>query len=233
MRETLPRQKRQLSAHKRSAHSELSTSSGGALPFVKAPVALLLALLCCAAMSFFNPATAAPKDMAEPTNTAKKNHHPLAQAQKLPDNLAAKLKTLDNLYVPIHWSDPATGLAIGGFDPMTYFEHQKFSPGKEEHEYVWRNVSWRFVSKGNLQMFKRSPSLFAPVYAGYDAYALSKGILTAGRPSIWQIFNGRLYLFHSPVNRYLWQEYRIKLQAKVQQNWQTLSLDLPRYKIKK
>jgi len=143
-----------------------------------------------------------------------------------------KLAALNNLYVPIHWTDPATGLAIGGYDPIAYSEFNKPKAGDEDHEYVWHGVSWRFLNRGNLSAFKRSPSRYAPVYAGYDAYALSQGILSIGYPALWTIYEGRLYLFHNGVNRFLWSENAQKLKQKTNENWQTLSLDLPRYKIK-
>lgn len=141
------------------------------------------------------------------------------------------LKRLETLYIPKHWTDPVTGIAIGGFDPITYFEQEKMQAGDAEFEHVWHGVSWRFVSKGNMQAFARSPTLYAPVFAGYDAYSLSKGILAEGLPSIWMISQGRLYLFHNPVNRHLWAEEGRALQETVKEKWKTLSLDIPRFKI--
>lgn len=142
-----------------------------------------------------------------------------------------KLAALNNLYVPIHWTDPATGLALGGFDPIAYLEFSKPKPGDEDYEYVWHGVSWRFMNQGNLNAFKRSPSRYAPVYAGYDAYALSQGILSIGYPSLWTMHQGRLHLFHTEVNLYLWSENAKNIKQKTNENWQSLSLDLPRYKI--
>lgn len=147
------------------------------------------------------------------------------------NDIDEKLKALDNLFTPIHWSDPITGLAIGGYDPISYFSGQEQRVQSDAHEYVWHGISWRFLNEGNKRAFQRSPNLYVPVFAGYDAYALSNGVLAQGLPSIWAINEGRLYLFHSPVNRHLWQENSEKLKTKTRENWQTLSLDLPRYKI--
>ncbi len=135
-------------------------------------------------------------------------------------------------YRPKHWTDPATGIALGGIDPIAYFELQTLETGSEEYEFEWQGVSWRFMSKGNMQAFARSPQLYAPVFAGFDAYAVSQGILSEGLPSIWAISEGRLYLFHTPVNRHLWFENMEQLKPVVRKNWRRLSLDLPRHKVK-
>lgn len=145
--------------------------------------------------------------------------------------LEKKLQKLDNLYVPIHWSDYVTGMAVGGYDPLSYFLAAKAEAGDERFQYLWHGVTWQFTSEANLLAFKRTPSVYAPRYAGYDPYAISNGILSQGLPSIWLIEGGQLYLFHNQVNKYLWSENRKKLNQKIEKNWQELSLDIPRYKV--
>lgn len=151
--------------------------------------------------------------------------------KKLDAALEEKLRRLDNLYTPIHWSDPANGLAIGGFDPISYFEAGRAIEGNNDHQKAWHGVGWRFQSEGNLILFAASPSVYAPRFAGYDPYAISNGIAAAGKPTIWEIINGRLYLFHNEVNRYLWHENHKKLAAVTHAKWAELSTDLPQYKV--
>ncbi len=175
----------------------------------------------------------ANQDQAEKKNKAEKKQ---TEETKKPthntiNDIDEKLKALDNLFTPIHWSDPVTGLAIGGYDPISYFSGQEQWVQSDAYEYVWHGVSWRFLNEGNKRAFKRSPNLYVPVFAGYDAYGISNGVLAQGLPSIWAINEGRLYLFHSPVNRHLWLENSKTLKTKTRENWQTLSLDLPRYKL--
>jgi YHS domain-containing protein len=165
------------------------------------------------------------------TSQLKKTGTPKPSLKTTETELEKKLNELDNLYVPIHWSDYITGLAIGGYDPLSYFISQKSESGDERFQYLWHGVTWQFISKANLLAFKRTPSVYAPRYAGYDAYAISKGLLSEGLPSIWVIEGGKLYLFHNQVNRYLWQENRRKLHKKIEANWRELSLDIPRFKV--
>lgn len=175
--------------------------------------------------------TTPPKPEQQEKMQAPEQNQVRAEDQDPMGNIDKQLKALDHLFIPIHWSDPVTGLAIGGYDPVTYFSAAPKRIESEDHEYVWRGVSWRFQSEGNWRAFKRSPSLYAPVFAGYDAYALSNGVLSQGLPSIWEIREGRLYLFHNPVNRHLWREHHKSLKDKVSKNWQRLSLELPRTKL--
>lgn len=162
---------------------------------------------------------------------AVKSAAELAQTKTPASDLEKKLHELDNLYVPIHWSDYITGLAIGGYDPLSYFIAQKSEAGDERFQYLWHGVTWQFISKANLLAFKRTPSVYAPRYAGYDPYAISKGILSEGLPSIWVVEGSKLYLFNNQVNRYLWQDNKLKLHKKIEKNWQELSLDIPRFKV--
>lgn len=99
--------------------------------------------------------------------------------------------------------DPITGYALGGHDPVSYFVDGFPRPGKREHSYDWGGVEWIFVNEGNLAAFKRDPNAYSPMFAGCGGYALSDGFATAGNPFIYAVIDGRLVLFHSVVNRFL------------------------------
>lgn len=192
---------------------------------------LLKALI---AFALISSATPIDRTYAEQTTESKKTK---GKEKITKDNLDQgteldkKLQKLNNLYVPIHWSDYVTGMAVGGYDPLSYFLAAKAEAGDERFQYLWHGVTWQFTSEANLLAFKRTPSVYAPRYAGYDPYAISNGILSQGLPSIWLIEGGKLYLFHNQVNKYLWSENRKKLNQKIEENWQELSLDIPRYKV--
>jgi len=161
------------------------------------------------------------------TTSGKKN----INNEELEAALEERLRQLDNLYTPIHWADPVNGLAIGGFDPISYFEVGRAIKGNNEFQKAWHGVGWRFQSEGNRILFAASPSVYAPRFAGYDPYAISNGIAAQGNPTIWEIIGGRLYFFHNEVNRYLWHENHQKLAALTNQNWAELATDLPQYKV--
>lgn len=171
-------------------------------------------------------------EKSKPEPAEKKSTRDVNIDQKTTTDLDRKLEKLNNLYVPIHWSDAITGLAIGGYDPITYFEMKNAKAGDDIYQMEWHGVTWRFISKGNMLAFRRTPSIYAPRFAGYDPYALSNGLLSEGLPTVWSIIEGKLYLFHNEVNLFLWHENRKDLTEKVSRNWKELSIDLPRYKIR-
>ena len=127
------------------------------------------------------------------------------------------------------WVDPATGLAIGGYDPVTYFTNASPRAGRSEHEANWRGTTWRFVNPGNRQAFVRNPDVYAPQFSGYDPYAVAHGRSTRGHPAIWAIRANRLYLFYSPANRQLWLRDADAITARAEQSWRALARTLPGY----
>jgi len=100
--------------------------------------------------------------------------------------------------------DPITGFALAGHDPVAYFVDGYPRRGTDEYTYQWGGAQWVFVNQGNREAFKMAPEAYAPLYAGCGGYALAEGYATAGNPMTFAFIKGRLVLFHSPVNRFLY-----------------------------
>ncbi len=130
-------------------------------------------------------------------------------------------------FAPAHWRDAATGLAIGGFDPIEYFSRGVSRRGHRSYEAVWRGMSWRFVNSGNQAEFQKNPTVYAPSFAGYDPTAIAEGILVPGHPRIWATHDNKLYLFHDPIDRALWVKDPERVISKANEFWKKLSLELP------
>lgn len=128
---------------------------------------------------------------------------------------------------PTHWFDPATGLAIGGYDPLAYFTRRAPRKGLEEHEYTWRGSVWRFLNPGNQAAFARSPNVYAPRFSGYDPFSIANGRPTSGHPGIWAIHERRLYIFHNSANRRLWARDPSGIIARAEKNWPRVGRTLP------
>jgi YHS domain-containing protein len=94
-------------------------------------------------------------------------------------------------------SDPSSGLAIGGFDPVAYFTEAAPRLGSADLELSYEGVVWRFVNEGNRAAFKADPDVYMPRFGGYDPIALARGAGAAGHPELWVIADERLYLFFS------------------------------------
>ena len=102
--------------------------------------------------------TMAADGEAEKTKSKTATKQQDAKKKKSHSVLEKKLHKLHNLYVPMHWTDYASGMAIGGFDPLSYFFNEKSEIGDERFQYLWHGVTWQFSSEANLLAFKRTPS---------------------------------------------------------------------------
>ena len=101
----------------------------------------------------------------------------------------------------LYQSQDASGLALNGFDPVSYFLEGGPQPGRAEWELVWNGVAWRFASAANRAAFARDPTVFAPRIGGYDAESASRGRVVDADPAIYVVRSGRLYVFRNDANR--------------------------------
>ena len=88
-----------------------------------------------------------------------------------------------------------SGLAIAGFDPVSYFTDQLAAPGVPEFEAAESGAVWRFRNEGNRASFVSHPEVYGPRFGGYDPVDIGRGVTYAGNPRIWLIVDRRLYLF--------------------------------------
>lgn len=123
-------------------------------------------------------------------------------------------------------TDPLSGVAINGYDPVSYFTDAEPLLGRSEFELIWKGVPWFFVSAANRDVFRRSPQIYAPQFGGYGLMGLSRGYLSDGNPRIYAILAQRLFLFHSTSNRDAFLLSQQSAYRKAANNWTILSVDL-------
>lgn len=91
-------------------------------------------------------------------------------------------------------SDPGTGLALRGYDPVSYFDEGVPRLGDPRYEFIYHGAVFRFATEAHLAMFMADPDHFAPALGGYDAHALTTGEFRAADPEDWRIIDDHLYL---------------------------------------
>jgi len=96
------------------------------------------------------------------------------------------------------------GIAIGGTDPVAYFDQMTAVAGTKDYTLMWKGAYWRFSSAGNMAKFEANPDAFAPHYGGYCAYAMSQGHIATTDPAAWTVHDGKLYLNYSKGVRRRW-----------------------------
>jgi hypothetical protein len=92
--------------------------------------------------------------------------------------------------------DRFTGLAIGGYDPVAFYTDAKPMPGSPDFELPYGGAVWRFANFGNRAAFAARPDVYMPRFGGYDPVGVAHGVAVAGRPDVWLISGGRLFLFY-------------------------------------
>ena len=119
------------------------------------------------------------------------------------------------------------GLAIQGYDPVSYFTQSKALKGNAQFQYSYEGAVYRFASQANLNLFKQNPQKYEPQYGGWCAYAMgASGEKVEVDPETFKIVNGKLYLFyHSWVNNTLlkWNEDESHLLPTADKNWKSIS----------
>lgn len=99
------------------------------------------------------------------------------------------------MHAPRQQSD---GIAIDGYDVVSYFDQSTPSKGKADLAYDWDGVTWYFASQEHLEAFKTDPTRYAPQYGGYCSLAVSTGFAARSLPESYTIHDGKLYFFHDP-----------------------------------
>ena len=123
-------------------------------------------------------------------------------------------------------TDPLTGLAIDGYDPVAYFVEGMPHAGSASYMLIWQGVPWFFVSAANRDVFARAPEIYAPQFGGYGTMALARGYLSQGNPQIYLVAGGRLYLFFSAANRDAFMLSPANAIKDAVANWGRLKADL-------
>ena len=120
-------------------------------------------------------------------------------------------------------TDPLTGVAIDGYDAVTYFIEPEPRLGAPDYEYVWNGVSWYFASAANRDVFARNPEVYAPQYGGHCLMSLSRGYLSDGKPRLYVVDALKLYFFYSTANRDAFLMSRSDTLGKAASEWERLT----------
>ena len=123
--------------------------------------------------------------------------------------------------------DLHTGLAISGFDPVSYRLGAKPQAGRAEYELIQNRFVWRFASKANLEAFRDAPGVYAPAFGGFDPTGVANGVAVESDPSLFAVVGSRLYLFRSAENRQRFLR-ETGLLAQAESRWNAVLLSVAR-----
>lgn len=124
---------------------------------------------------------------------------------------------------PTEHANTRGGVAVSGYDLVTYFEQDEPSEGKKSIQTVQNGITYRFKSDVNKQKFLGNPEKYIPTYGGWCAYAMgATGEKVKIDPETYKIENGKLYLFYNFWgNNTLksWNKDEMNLRSKADKYW--------------
>jgi YHS domain-containing protein len=85
------------------------------------------------------------------------------------------------------------GVAIQGYDPVTYFTQNKPVKGSPSNQSVYQGAKFYFASAADKKEFDKNPSKYTPTYGGYCVNNLRKGKLVNGDPNVFFVYKGKLH----------------------------------------
>ncbi len=124
-------------------------------------------------------------------------------------------------------TDPLTGLAIFGYDPVAYAIEGAARRGAEAYGARWSGSLWQFRNASNRAEFLKYPEVYAPRYGGYDPIAVARAAPRPGHPEVFAIFAGRLYLFGDAAARTAFLTAPQAAIARADAGWPALIQALP------
>lgn len=135
-------------------------------------------------------------------------------------------KSQENKTIKSDHQNLAKGLALQGYDPVSYFTDTEPREGDKKYSVIYNGATYYFFSEKNQAAFRKNPSQYIPAYGGWCAYAMgAKGEKVAIDPETYKIVNGQLYLFY---NRFLnntlplWNKDEVSLKVKADKYWNNI-----------
>ncbi|WP_027468726.1 YHS domain-containing (seleno)protein [Deefgea rivuli] len=89
------------------------------------------------------------------------------------------------------------GVALRGFDPMSYFTGKGPMMGSDDYKFVFEGATYWFASAENLAKFKANPTQYAPKFGAFCAMGIAKDKKIDSDPTAWRIVDGYLFVLQS------------------------------------
>lgn len=116
------------------------------------------------------------------------------------------------------------GLALGGYDPVSYFDAAAPVLGTSKHAARYRGVVYFFDTEAHRTTFLSDPRKYEPAYGGWCAWAMANGGKTVDAdPTNFTIEDGVLRVFYRNAlvdTRAKWQKGDLpELRSSAAEQW--------------
>jgi YHS domain-containing protein len=109
-------------------------------------------------------------------------------------------------------------VALRGMDVVSYFQPSGPVQGQPALAQDFDGARYLFSSAENRAAFVADPDRYLPQFGGLCTTGLSSGFIGEGRPDLWRIVDGRLFLF-SAVGHERAMGREAEVTARARHNW--------------
>ncbi|MGL6210902.1 MAG: YHS domain-containing (seleno)protein [Paracoccaceae bacterium] len=121
----------------------------------------------------------------------------------------------------------ANGVILRGVDATSYANVGSPVAGLSEFTTERDGATYLFASAAARDSFVAGPEAFEPAFGGFCAVGAALGKKLDGDPSIFRIFEGKLYLFVSEDAAGVWDKDPAGTLAKANANWPAINDKTP------
>lgn len=122
----------------------------------------------------------------------------------------------------------ANGIALKGFDPVSYFSSGGPIQGKSELSTAHEGATYQFASVKNRDAFKANPAKYTPAYGGFCAMGVALEKKLDINPQLWRVVDGKLYLNVHKEAQARWLDDVKGNLAQADKNWPNLKDKAPK-----
>lgn len=121
----------------------------------------------------------------------------------------------------------ADGVAVSGYDPVSYFAEAP-AVGDPAIASLVDGATYRFATAENKAAFDADPAKYQPQYGGYCAYGASQGAKFQTVPETGAVVNGKLYFNKNKSVQTMWNDNRDALIVAADGAWPSIAYDAPK-----
>jgi YHS domain-containing protein len=118
-------------------------------------------------------------------------------------------------------------LMLLGHDPVSYWSASAPVIGSAQWTARHRHGTYRFASAHSRERFLAAPERYAPQYGGFCAKGVSYAMRAGGDPRVYEVRDGRLFIFVNEYARDYWRTDPGDFVAKADHYWRSELEDRP------
>jgi YHS domain-containing protein len=117
-----------------------------------------------------------------------------------------------------------SGVMLGGYDPVTYFEKPKPEMGKASLQAKGQYGTYFFTTEQNRSKFIANPKQWEPEFGGHCADGIAYDIKTPGNPLVYEVANSKsrgkkLLIFGGTTAHKYWAVHRAQQWHRADRYW--------------